>query len=174
MASGRRGSSGWPLLEWALVLVVTGVMVAVIDLRVSGALEVAEQRAFDLQLQNFNTGLRLQIAERLIRQQAMDDLARDPVQLLQSPPANWRGTAPASSEFERPAWFYDPQAAALVYLPQRREKIAPLLDRLVFSVDAAARNPAAATTMAWRSHRAFVWNDQTYSVASAALPTKEY
>jgi prepilin-type N-terminal cleavage/methylation domain-containing protein len=115
----RRATGGFTLLELVVVVAVIGLLGLVAVDRLLYVREQAEKAVMEENIAMFKAALRLQIADRMARQQtaAIAALAgRNPVDWLEDPPANYRGEFAAGQAPDcRGCWYFDTTARALVY-----------------------------------------------------------
>lgn len=120
---GRRAASGFTLLELVVVVSVIGLLGLVAIDRLLYVREQAEKAVMEENIAMFKAALRLQVADRMARQQtaAIAGLAgRNPVDWMEDPPANYRGEfAPDQAPDCRGCWYFDKTARALVYQVDR-------------------------------------------------------
>jgi general secretion pathway protein G len=104
--------------------------------------ELGEKTAVDLTLLNIRSGVRHQIADKMIhgREAELEQVLRaNPVNWLERPPAGYAGEVAGSRvrSLERGSWFYDVERGELGYVP-----------RLNFHL---AFEPEAEGTLRWRT-----------------------
>lgn len=147
----RLGQSGWPVLEWALVFTLAGLLAWTFWLRVGAMMEGVERRSFEQQLQNLRDGLRIETIRRVAQApEKLPRLAEDnPVRFLRHPPPHYAGERSADdAEPEPPAWFFDRERRELVYLPRYRDELRADAGRIRLAVRSTGQqNKSAIKTM---------------------------
>jgi hypothetical protein len=121
--SGRALQRGYSLLELGSV---AGLLVILSGLLLGYALhyqEQAEKTAVDLTIRNIRSGLRFEVAERMIHgrgREIPELLAGNPVRWLQRPPAGYAGEIGSRETWNIAAgnWFFDVDARELGYVPR--------------------------------------------------------
>lgn len=124
MTSARRGSLGLPLLEIGIVFVLTGVFVGVLRHQLLYYWELAERTTVQLTLANMRSGLRLEMARRLMTGQAASIPALssiNPMHLLHAPD-NYLGERPRVNPQTIPPgyWVFSQQNGHLYYRPRHQ------------------------------------------------------
>jgi prepilin-type N-terminal cleavage/methylation domain-containing protein len=128
----RRGErpGGFTLFEFAVVVVIVGVLAIVLLERLLVYQEYAEKTAMEMTVRNVRTGLRYQIAD-LMNQDRMREVDRllneNPVTWLETPPPNYLGQFrnPAPDQIAPGNWYFDTAKRELVYLPNRKRFFKP-------------------------------------------------
>lgn len=111
-------SRGFTRYELALVVIVAAVLGGIFLERLTFYQEAAEHARFESDLQTFETGLQLRMAELISanREQELRELVREnPARWLGKPPAGFAGEYPAQPE--NGLWYFDSNARELVYVP---------------------------------------------------------
>lgn len=109
--------AGASLFEFAIAIIIIGVLATVLLNRLGYYKEMLEKAAMDSTLRNIKTGLQVQLAELIVtnRQALADRLEyEDPVKWLDEKPSNYGGiyrTPPSTG-----TWYFDPAAHELVYV----------------------------------------------------------
>ncbi|MFC4161748.1 hypothetical protein [Chitinimonas lacunae] len=169
MQNFRLGQSGWPVLEWALVLLLAALLTWVCWWRVESMLESAERRSFEQQLQSLRDSLRIEGARRSL--EAPHTLAQlvgsNPVRLLREPPPHYRGEqAPGEEETARPIWWFDRQRGELVYLARHRRELEAAAGTIRLAVQSTApqnkRTILTMDTLRLEPVTAFRWQDRDF------------
>jgi general secretion pathway protein G len=121
-AGRRQRGSGW--FEFALAAVSLSALAGVLLHQLIEYPSLAERAVVDLTLRNMRSGLRWQVAERLLRGRA-GDLASlegaNPVLMLARPPDGYAGEFGAREAAPRDpgTWYFDRERRQLAYLPRR-------------------------------------------------------
>ena len=118
----RKGFFGFPLYEIAVLVVVAGVILGVLDWRVSYVLEQAERSQVEATMTNLRSALRLEKARRVLAGEAFASLAgKNPASFLKAPPMGYcENFLPEGSRNPRFCpWFYVGEERVLYYAPQR-------------------------------------------------------
>jgi general secretion pathway protein G len=128
-SSGPRRPRGFSLLEFALVTAITAALCAVLLHRLDGYRRAAEEVAARQTVAALRTALQVE-ATRAQAQGRTDALvrlaARNPMELLARPPANYLGEFALSEQgrVARTGWVFDPRDKILVYFTPERERFA--------------------------------------------------
>lgn len=113
----ERREAGFTLLELMVFIVIFSILAAVLLDRFSYYQELAEKAAMESMIRGIKTGLQIRLAELIIanRQAEAGVLeTEDPVQWLESKPANYGGAYP---EHPLPgSWYFDGRERHLVYV----------------------------------------------------------
>ncbi|GAB2902663.1 hypothetical protein GCM10027046_34800 [Uliginosibacterium flavum] len=118
----RKGISGLPLYEVALLIVLAGCILGMLGWRTVYLLEQAERTAVNTVITNLRSMLRLEKARRIIAGESLSSLANtNPVALLQSPPVGYCENISSEGSRKPPEcpWFYMDEEHVLYYAPQR-------------------------------------------------------
>jgi len=121
--SGRARQTG---LSWLEFSVVAAVLAAIVGSLLTALLyyeELAEAAVVQLTVRNIRSGLRYQIADRLVqgRTSEMAQLLREnPVAWLERPPDGYVGTVRAADAESLPqgSWFFDVERDEVGYVPR--------------------------------------------------------
>ncbi|MDP5240233.1 hypothetical protein Q9Q94_11890 [Uliginosibacterium sp. 31-16] len=122
----RKGLFGLPLYEVAVLAVIAAVIIGVLAERADSLLERAEKTAVDTAVMNMRSGLRLEMARRIVAGERLRDLAgTNPLSFLEAPPV---GHIPANlpdlaKTVKSGLWQYKSDENALYYVPQRRRHL---------------------------------------------------
>lgn len=129
--SERRGSLGLPTMEIAIVVALVGVFAAIFTHQLFYYWELAERTTVDLTINNMRSGLRLEMARRLMagERRTYTALAHgNPMTLLQTPD-NYLGeqTHVDPTRIKPGHWVFSQNERALYYIPRhsRYLNIAP-------------------------------------------------
>lgn len=122
--SQRKGSSGLPIMEIAVVASVAAILMTVFLHYSLYYLELSEKSAMDLLVTHMRSGLRLEKARLYItgKEAEMQKLAdTNPIRWLKAPPKNYLGERSDISPKAIPAgqWLFNPKDHILYYQPQR-------------------------------------------------------
>lgn len=122
--SQRKGSSGLPLMEIAMVASVAAILMTVFLHYSLYYVELSEKSAMDLLVTHMRSGLRLEKARLYTngREHEMQKLAdTNPILWLKNLPNNYLGERSDISPKAIPAgkWLFNPQNHTLYYQPQR-------------------------------------------------------
>jgi hypothetical protein len=114
---------GFSLLEFCVVIAVLVSLVAVLLDRLLYYEELSEKTAVELTLVNIRSGVRYQIADRMVhgRESELEQLlAANPVDWLEKPPPGYAGelAASATASLAAGSWFYDVDNRELGYVPK--------------------------------------------------------
>ena len=129
MLAGKAGQRGFTLFELAVAVSVIAVLVVVL----LGRLEVVQQEAERVAVQQtvlaLRAGLRMQVLELYAsdRQNQLPALAgQNPIDWLAEKPANYLGAyrAPEMEKFPQSHWFFDRSNAELIYILNRGNSFA--------------------------------------------------
>lgn len=108
---------GYTLLELMVFIVIFSILAAVLLDRLSHYQELAEKAAMESMVRGMKTGLQIRLAELIIANRQSEAIvleSEDPVQWLESKPANYGGAYPESP---RPGtWYFDARERQLVYV----------------------------------------------------------
>lgn len=122
--SQRKGSSGLPIMEIAVIASVAAVWIAVFLHYSLYYVELSEKSAMDLLVTHMRIGLRQEKA-RLYTQSREHEIQKlantNPIHWLKTPPSNYLGERSDISPKAIPAgqWLFNPQNHTLYYQPQR-------------------------------------------------------
>jgi prepilin-type N-terminal cleavage/methylation domain-containing protein len=130
------GEGGFTLLEFAVVVLVSSIVSAVVLDRFEYYREQAEIVAARQVVASLRTSLEVRSAQLASkgRQAELQKLAVDnPMNLLLWKPENYLGEyyAPDPKEIGRAGWVFDPRDKSLVYLPQNTESFSFSPSRLL-------------------------------------------
>jgi prepilin-type N-terminal cleavage/methylation domain-containing protein len=137
---------GFTLLEFALVVVLSSVISAVVLNRFEFYREQAEMTAARQLVAALRTSLQVrsvQLASNGREQDLKQLAARNPIDLLAWKPANYLGEyyAPDPKQIGQPGWVFDPRDKSLVYLPKNTESFSFGTSRLLrFKVEFVRKN----------------------------------
>jgi type II secretory pathway pseudopilin PulG len=141
---GSTRTRGFTLYEFAIVVIITAVLSAVLLHRLDGYRRAAEEVAAR------HTVAALRMALQVEAQRHPDTLAtlaqQNPIHLLSRPPADYLGEFALSEArgVAQNGWVFDPRDKTLVYLTPERERFASGKSELPrFKVE-LTRNPADA------------------------------
>ena len=118
----RKGASGLPLYEIALVVVLAGCILGVLGWRAVYLLEQAEHTAVGVVTANLRSVLQLEKARRIVAGQSLSSLVNStPVALLPSPLLGYCENISSKGSRNPPEcpWFYMEEEHVLYYRPQR-------------------------------------------------------
>ncbi|HRF11482.1 MAG: hypothetical protein ABTS16_17990 [Candidatus Accumulibacter phosphatis] len=109
--------------EWAVLLVVIGLLAIGLLSALHDANERAERQAVELTIRNMRTGMQLAVGEALMQQREGEMAAWvgiNPVRWLGSDPAGYRGECSAAESRDLPAgaWCFDRDRRQLMYRPR--------------------------------------------------------
>jgi general secretion pathway protein G len=141
----HKGQGGFTLLGFAVVVLVSSVVSAIVLNRVEYYREQAEIVAARQVVASLRTSLQVRAAQLTSsgKEQELQKLAAEnPIKLLQWKPENYLGEyyAPDPKEIGRPGWVFDPRDKTLVYLPKNRESFSFSTSRLLkFKVEFVSR-----------------------------------
>jgi hypothetical protein len=120
---GRTGQAGLTWLEFSIVAVVLSVLAGSLLTALLYYEELAEAEVVKLTVQNVRSGLRYQIAERVIQGRT-----RDMGELLRANPLAWVASSPDGyvgsvrnadiGSLSKGSWFYDTERGELGYIPK--------------------------------------------------------
>ena len=116
----QRGFSQFELVaSFAVIAVVAGILLT----RLLYIEELAEKTAVDLTILNIRSGIRMEIARRILDRAPLElksHAAQNPVRWLEQPPPAYlgelRGREPANPAGG--SWYYDADRRELVYVPR--------------------------------------------------------
>jgi prepilin-type N-terminal cleavage/methylation domain-containing protein len=137
---------GFTLLEFALVVVLSSVISAVVLNRFEFYREQAEMTSARQLVAALRTSLQVrsvQLASNGREQDLKQLAARNPIDLLAWKPANYLGEyyAPDPKQIGQPGWVFDPRDKSLVYLPKNTESFSFGTSRLLrFKVEFVRKN----------------------------------
>ena len=119
--SGRVGARGFSLFEFVVVIVIVAVLAGFVLARMLPLIGRAERAAYLQTLQQVQSALLLEAAERVVRGESATLAAlsgSNPMELLLKPPGNYLGVYPDLSEPIRGrSWYFDRNAGVLIYRP---------------------------------------------------------
>jgi general secretion pathway protein G len=142
----KPGQGGFTLLEFAMVVLVSSIVSAVLLNRIEFYREQAEIVATRHVVAALRTSLQARAAQLASagREEELRRLAGDnPMNLLSRRPANYLGEyyAPDPKDIGQAGWVFDPRDRSLVYLPRNKESFTFSASRLLrFKVE-FVRNP---------------------------------
>lgn len=110
-------------LELLVLLAVVGILASIVLERMLTYQELVEKTVMEATVTNMRSGMRLRIAELKMRERNHEIgtlLQQNPIDWLEQPPANYRGTLPATfkSNAHDSGWFFDAGTGELVYRPR--------------------------------------------------------
>ncbi|HET9404637.1 MAG TPA: prepilin-type N-terminal cleavage/methylation domain-containing protein [Burkholderiales bacterium] len=113
----KPGQRGMTLFEFAVCVMIIGVLAAVLLNRLVYYQEMAEKAAMESTARLLKTGLQIRLAELIITNRQSEAAAleqENPVQWLETRPSNYGGLIHDDS---RPgAWYFDERERQLVYV----------------------------------------------------------
>lgn len=120
---GRAGQTGLTWLEFSVVAMVLSVLAGSLLTALLYYEELAEAAVVQLTVQNIRSGLRYQIADRLVsgRESDMGKLLQaNPVSWVDGSPVGYVGTVrnPEIRSLPKGSWFYDMDRSELGYVPK--------------------------------------------------------
>jgi hypothetical protein len=121
---GRARQSGLAWLEFSVVAVVLSVLAGSLLTALLYHEELAEAAVVQLTVQNIRSGLRYQIADRLVggrTSRTGELLEANPMSWVESSPEGYVGSVRTADIRSLPkgSWFYDVDRAELGYIPRR-------------------------------------------------------
>lgn len=120
-----KSRAGFTLLEFALVVLLVGLLGSVLLERVLFYQEQAEKTAMEQTVGVLRSALRLQIAERLPngRQSLLGLIEANPMAWLERKPESYLGDrfGPAPSSIPGGSWYFDLRDKTLVYVVAGRQ-----------------------------------------------------
>jgi general secretion pathway protein G len=119
---------GFTLLELCVAIALISVVAGVLLNALAFYQELAERTAIDLTLLNMRSGIRQQIADKMIHGREADleqVVAGNPVDWLAKPPPGYAGELSAGNgAAPRPGeWFFDVERRELGYVPRLRSHL---------------------------------------------------
>ena len=132
----QRGQGGFTLLEFAVVVLVSSIVSAVVLNRFEYYREQAEIAAARQVVASLRTSLQVRTAQLLSQGQERELqklAAGNPIQLLLWKPENYLGEyyAPDPEQIGRAGWVFDPRDKLLVYLPKNTKSFSFSTSRLL-------------------------------------------
>lgn len=132
----QRGQGGFTLLEFAVVVLVSSIVSAVVLNRFEYYREQAEIAAARQVVASLRTSLQVRTAQLLSQgqEQELQKLAAgNPITLLLWKPENYLGEyyAPDPEQIGRAGWVFDPRDKSLVYLPKNTKSFSFSTSRLL-------------------------------------------
>ena len=129
-AASGQGQRGFSLLEFCVVAVVVGMLLAVFFDRVLMYQELAEKAAAEVTVIRMRTGLRYRVAELLLQRQEREVaglVGSNPVKWLDLPLSNYAGEFSAAQLDKVPpgSWYFDLGKGEIRYRIQRRRYFVP-------------------------------------------------
>ena len=126
----RYRAAGFSLFELVVGITIIGLLGAVLSERMLRYQEYAEKTAMEVTVRKIRTGLRLQVADLMMRDRLheIERLLQDnPITWLEAPPPNYIGerTNPRQNDAVRGNWYFDALRRELVYTPFHRRFFAP-------------------------------------------------
>ena len=120
---GLARSGGFSLLELCFAIVLVSAAAGTLLRATLFSQELAEKTVMELTLLNMRSGVRLQIADKMIhgREAELDQVvASNPVNWLEKPPPGYVGEVDtaASGSLKPGDWFYDTERKELGYIPK--------------------------------------------------------
>ena len=146
----QRGQGGFTLLEFALVVLVSSIVSAVVLNRFEYYREQAEIAAARQVVASLRTSLQVRTAQLLSRGQELELqklAAGNPIKLLLWQPENYLGEyyAPDPEQIGQAGWVFDPRDKSLVYLPKNTKSFSFSTSRLLkFKVEFVRTNKSLA------------------------------
>jgi general secretion pathway protein G len=146
----RKGQGGFTLLEFALVVLVSSIVSAVVLNRFEYYREQAEIAAARQVVAALRTSLQVRTAQLLSQgqEEELQRLAADnPIKLLLWQPENYLGEyyAPDPVQIGQAGWVFDPRDKSLVYLPKNTKSFSFSTSRLLkFKVEFVRTNKSLA------------------------------
>jgi prepilin-type N-terminal cleavage/methylation domain-containing protein len=146
----KKGQGGFTLLEFALVVVLSSIVSAVVLNRFEYYREQAEITAARQVVAALRTSLQVRTAQLASngREHELQQLAvGNPIDLLAWKPANYLGEyySPDPKEIGQAGWVFDPRDKTLVYLPKNSESFSFSTSRLLkFKVEFIRTNKSLA------------------------------
>jgi prepilin-type N-terminal cleavage/methylation domain-containing protein len=128
----RHCHAGFSLFELVVGLTIVGLLGTVLSERMLRYQEYAEKTAMEITTRNIQTGLRLQVADLMMRDRLheIDRLLKDnPISWLETPPPNYVGerTDREQNDAVRGNWYFDTVRREVVYAPFHRRFFEPQL-----------------------------------------------
>jgi general secretion pathway protein G len=119
----RAPSRGSRVLELSAVIAVSATLAGVLLERLLYYQELSEKTAVELTLLNIRSGVRQQIADKMIhaRESELEQvLEANPVSWLQKPPPGYAGeiSSAGAASLAGGSWFYDADRGELGYVPR--------------------------------------------------------
>jgi general secretion pathway protein G len=132
----QRGQGGFTLLEFAVVVLVSSIVSAVVLNRFEYYREQAEIAAARQVVASLRTSLQVRTAQLLSQGQERELqrlAAGNPIKLLLWKPENYLGEyyAPDPEQIGRAGWVFDPRDKSLVYLPKNTKSFSFSTSRLL-------------------------------------------
>lgn len=123
--SGRRYRqryAGFSLFELIVGIVIIGVLGTFLSDRMLRYQEYAEKTAMEVTARHLQTGLRLQVADLMMRDRMHEIdrlLQQNPMTWLETPPPNYIGerTAMPQGDALRGKWYFDAVQRVVIYTP---------------------------------------------------------
>lgn len=120
---------GATLLEFGVVVTIFGILCVVLLNSMRYYQERAEKVVMEATARNIRSGLRFELAHRMIHQRHAEipQLASEnPVKWLSSPPSNYLGEfAGPPAKLEKGSWYFDVREQCLVYVVNIGEHFQP-------------------------------------------------
>jgi general secretion pathway protein G len=113
------------LLQFAVTLAIAGVLWAVLLDSLHTIQEQSERTVMEATVRNMNSGLRLEIAARIMHGEEATLPAlvgNNPVNYLEKPPLDYLG--PCTEDFPHGKWCFDERTREIAYRPRREEHLA--------------------------------------------------
>ncbi|OGB23055.1 MAG: hypothetical protein A3I66_08535 [Burkholderiales bacterium RIFCSPLOWO2_02_FULL_57_36] len=128
----RHRCAGFSLFELAIGITMIGLLATVLSERMLRYQEYAEKTAMEVTARNLRTGLRLRVADLMMRDRLheIDRLLQDnPITWLETPPPNYIGERANAKQDDtvRGNWYFDNVRRELVYTPFRHRYFQPQL-----------------------------------------------
>jgi general secretion pathway protein G len=132
----QKGQGGFTLLGFALVVLVSSIVSAVVLNRFEYYREQAEIAAARQVVASLRTSLQVRTAQLLSRGQELELqklAAGNPIKLLLWQPENYLGEyyAPDPEQIGQAGWVFDPRDKSLVYLPKNTKSFSFSTSRLL-------------------------------------------
>lgn len=122
MTTARRGALGLPMLEIGIIVALVGIFFAILRHQLLYYWELAERTTVQLTISNMRTGLRLEMARRLMNKEPQTIPALtglNPMHLLETPD-HYLGERPRVDPARIPPghWVYSRHNGHLYYVPR--------------------------------------------------------
>ena len=118
-----RRQRGFTIFELVVVIVLASVLAIILLNRLWYYQEIAEKTAMEMTVMNMRSGLRLRIAELMMRDKMSEAgqlMQENPITWLETLPPNYRGKISGSKQTALipGSWYFDTGRQELVYLVQ--------------------------------------------------------
>lgn len=145
---GKGRQPGFTLFELVGVILIASALGLVLFDRLLFYRAQAEQTVMEMTVINMRSGLRLRVAELMIRDRMSEAgslVHENPIHWLAAPPPNYLGTLqnPEQNAIPGNAWYFDTSRHELVYMPGRDNifGLGPIKKAVRFRVTAIERPP---------------------------------